>query len=87
MAKTIKGTTSTGFAYEISAKRLNNYELVEALGEMEENPLSFPKVMKLLLGDQVADLKNHVRDEEGFVSTELLMAECKDIFSQQQVKK
>lgn len=87
MDKTIKGTTSTGFAYEISEKRLNNYELVESLADMEENPLSFPKVMKLLLGDQVTDLKDHVRDEEGFVSTEALMAECKEIFDNQQVKK
>ena len=42
-AKTIKGTTSTGFDFEISQDRLNNYELVEAIAEVDTNPLVLPR--------------------------------------------
>ena len=84
----LKGTTKSGFFFEIEDKRLNNYELLEAISEVDENPLALPKVIKLLLGDNKANaLKNHVRDEEGFVSAEDLMAEIKEIFEAKQLKK
>lgn len=80
----VKGVTKTGFAYAISEKNLNNYELVEMLGELEDNPLVFPKVLKLLLGkEQTEKLKNHVRDDEGVVSTEKMSDELQDIFQAQ----
>lgn len=85
--KTLKGETTSGFAYQIEQARLDNYELVEAISEVDTNPLVFPKLLRLLLGDQVDALKDHVRDEEGFVSTEQLMAEVQDIFGNHQVKK
>lgn len=49
--------TSSGFEYKIEESRLKNYELVEALADLESNPLSLPKVLRLLLGDQVESLK------------------------------
>lgn len=78
--------TKTGFKYILDPKRLGNYELVEAIAEVDENPLMVPKVVKLLLGNQAEKLKDHVRDEEGFVSTEKLMAEIMDIFANKAVK-
>lgn len=78
--------TSTGFEFVLDKKRLNNYELVEALGEMEENPLYLPKVVNLLLGDQAKKLKDHVRDESGIVDTEKMMAEVKEIFEAKPIK-
>lgn len=78
--------TKTGFKYTLDPKRLENYELVEAIAEVDENPLMVPKVVKLLLGNQAEKLKDHVRDEEGFVSTEKLMAEIMDIFANKAVK-
>lgn len=80
MAKDIiKGTTSTGFKYTIQKARLENYELLELLAEIDENPLVLPKVLKLLLGDEVEKLKNHVRGKDGFVDTYKLMAEAQEI--------
>lgn len=79
-------TTSTGFKFRLDPKRLSNYELVEAIAESDENPLLLPKVVKLLLGDQAEKLKDHVRDEDGIVSTEKMMVEIQDIFAAQQVK-
>lgn len=79
--------TSTGFKFKLDPKRLGNYELVEAISEADENPMMMPKVVKLLLGsNQAKKLKDHVRDEEGFVSTEKMMGEIEEIFKIQQVK-
>lgn len=84
----LKGTTKSGFKFEIEDKRLNNYELLEAISEVEESPLALPRVIKLLLGDSKAKaLKNRVRDDEGFVSADKLSAEIMEIFESQTLKK
>lgn len=86
--KRIKGTTSTGFEFEITQDRLNNYELVEAIAEVDTNPLIFPRLIKLMLGEQAERLKDHVRTEDGLVPLDKLSNEIQEIFeSQQQVKK
>lgn len=83
------GVTKSGFEYSIPKKNLNNYELVEVLGEVDTNPLLLPKVLRLLLGKkQVEKLKNHLRDADGIIDTEKMTAELKDIFkAQQKLKK
>lgn len=80
----LKGTTKSGFRYEITAERLNNFELVEILSEVDENPLLLPKVLNLLLGErQSKNLKNYLRDEEGLVSTDKIRETIEDIFAAQ----
>lgn len=77
----IKGTTSTGFEFELDENRLNNYELIDALAETSgDNPLSVAKVVNLLLGDQKKDLLNHCRAEDGTVPIARVMEEITDIF-------
>lgn len=84
----IKGKTESGFEYEISKKRLENYELIEALSEVDEKPLLLPKTVSLLLGkEQASELKEHLRDEEGLVSTEKLSNEIMEIFQSQKETK
>ena len=85
--KSFKGTTKTGFPFDISMERMENYEVVETIAEIDENPLVLPRLLKLLLGDQVAALKEHVRCEDGIVPTQKLMDEVRDIFESQNVKK
>ncbi|WP_195611878.1 hypothetical protein [Streptococcus australis] len=85
--KSFKGTTKTGFPFDISMERMENYEVVETIAEIDENPLVLPRLLKLLLGDQVTALKDHVRGEDGMVSTQKLMDEVRDIFESQNVKK
>ena len=87
--KKLTGVTKSGFAYSILEKNLNNYELVEVLGELETNPLLLPKVLKLLLGkEQVEKLKNHLIDADGIIDTEKMTAELEDIFkAQEKLKK
>jgi hypothetical protein len=82
MAKTVKGKTPSGFKFEISERRLNNYELLELIGEVDEgNGQAFPKVLKLLFGDEQAKaFKDHLREEDGIVPTEKIAEELKSVF-------
>jgi hypothetical protein len=80
----IIGKTKSGFEFKISKARLENYELIESLSEVDENPLLLPKTVNLLLGkEQAGKLKDHLRDKEGLVSTEKLTNEIMEIFQSQ----
>ena len=85
----LTGVTKSGFAYSILEKNIKNYELVEALGELDTNPLALPRVLNLLLGkEQTQKLKDHVRDEDGIIDTEKVTLELEDIFkAQERLKK
>lgn len=80
----IEGKTDSGFVYSIEKKRLDNYELLEVITEVDENPTLIPKVLKLLLGqEQASALKEHVRDEDGIVPAEKMVEELGNIFQNQ----
>ena len=80
----IRGKTTTGFEYEVTRARLENYELIEVLSEVDQNPLLLPKTVNLLLGkEQTEKLKDHLRDEEGLVSSEKISNEIMEIFKNQ----
>lgn len=84
----ITGKTKTGFMYQLQKERLNNYELLEAIGELDDNPLVLSKVVNLLLGkEQTKKLKEHVRTEDGIVPTEKLSEEITEIFQNQNLTK
>ena len=68
----------------MSKARLENYELIESLSEVDENPLLLPKTDNLLLGkEQAVKLKDHLRDNEGLVPTDKLTNEIMEIFQSQ----
>lgn len=76
-----KGNTSTGFGYEIPEETLDNMELVDAIAELDENPLMVSQVTALLLGkEQRKKLYDHVRAEDGRVPSEALSKEVAEIF-------
>ena len=80
----IKGETNSGFKYSIEEKRLYNYQLLEVIGEIDENPVVAPKALNLLLGkEQAAALKEHVRDEDGIVPAAKMVEELGNIFQNQ----
>ena len=80
----IKRKTKSGFSYELDKERLNNYELLEAIEELEENPLVLSRVVNLLLGkEQTKKLKDHLRTENGIVPTEKMSEEITEIFQNQ----
>lgn len=81
--KTLTGTTSSGYKYNIPMNRLTSYEFVEALQEHEENPLAFVKVVNLLLGDDKKDFLEHLRGDDGTVQAERVSEEVLEIFNSQ----
>ena len=73
--------TASGFEFEIEDGVLDNMELLDAIAELEENPLKLTKVVKLLLGDETKErLYDHVRNDKGRVPAEALSTEVADIF-------
>ena len=77
----IKGKTSSGFEFEISKDVANDYELVENLGELEDNPLILGKIVNQILGkEQTVKLKDHIRNENGVVPTDKMTQEIIEIF-------
>ncbi len=77
----IKGKTSSGFEFTISKDVKNDYELIENLGQLEDNPLILGKIVTQILGkEQTAQLKNHIRNENGIVPTDKMTQEIIEIF-------
>lgn len=77
----MKGKTTSGFEFEISEDIKNDYELVENLGELEDNPLILGKIVRQILGkEQTAKLKDHIRNENGIVPTNKMTQEIIEIF-------
>lgn len=77
----IKGKTSSGFEFSISEDIKNDYELIENLGELEDNPLILGKIVKQILGkEQTAKLKDHIRNGNGVVPTDKMTQEITEIF-------
>lgn len=79
----IRGTTRTGFAFEVQDAALDDYELVETLNRLEagEPQVITTVVDKLLGNEQKERLKDHVR-VDGRVSIGRIMDEIADIFNQ-----
>lgn len=77
----IKGKTSSGFNFTISKDVKNDYELIENLGQLEDNPLILGKIVTQILGkEQTVQLKNHIRNENGIVPTDKMTQEIIEIF-------
>lgn len=78
----IKGKTESGFEFTISEDIKNDYELVENLGELEDNPLILGRIVNQILGkEQAKRLKDHIRNEKGMVPTDKMTEEVRDIFA------
>ncbi len=76
MENIVKGTTESGFEFEVRREALNNMELVDALAEIEGNPLAMSRVCVLLLGkEQRKKLYDHLRTSDGRVPLEQVEAE------------
>lgn len=64
----VKGKTESGFEFKIEEAQLDDMEFMEALSDVQDDPLVFPKVCRMLLGEeQKKKLYDHLRDENGKV--------------------
>lgn len=79
----LKGTTSSGFKFEVSEDVLDNMELVDTLAEMQDdNPLEVSKVVRIVLGPkQRSALYEHLRTEDGRVPVIAVSEAIMDIFN------
>jgi len=78
----LKGTTKTGFNFELNEEDLNDYELFELIAGVGENQFLLPKLVTKLLGEeQKKRLLEHVRTPDGRVPMTVIDKEITDIFS------
>ena len=83
----IEGKLKSGFAYQIEDHVLDNMELLDAIVEVDQNPMNLSKVLKMLLGDeQKKALYNHLRAEHGNVPIVAVSNAVAEIFGNSQVK-
>lgn len=77
----IKGTTPTGFEYHVDKETLNDYELLEEVSAVDDNPLLIANLVKRLLGkEQTNKLKEHIRSDAGIVPLDVMTNEIVAIF-------
>lgn len=78
----LKGTTASGFNFEISEEIRDDMELLEQLIAIDKGDLTeAPALVKSLLGEkQKKALYEHCRGENGRVSSKQVFAEIKGIF-------
>lgn len=80
----IKGTTSSGFEYEIEDEALDDMELLDALVDMDEGSTSsYRYAIKALLGEeQRKALYEHVRNKKtGRVSAKAVFKEFAEVLT------
>lgn len=78
----LKGTTKSGFNFELDEEDLNDYELFELIAGVGENQFLLPKLVTKLLGEeQKKRLLDHVRTPDGRVPMTVIDKEITDIFS------
>lgn len=79
----MKGTTKSGFAYEIPDSVGDDYEVLELVTRLQKNDiLAITELVNHVFGaDQKDAFKEHCRGEDGRVSTERMMTEFFEIFT------
>lgn len=76
------GTTKSGFEFKVDSDQLNDLDFVEDLGKADENPVFWPKVMRMALGDgQYARFKEHIRTENGKAPFDAALEEFTEILN------
>lgn len=79
----IEGVTKSGFAYSIDKNRLQNYELLEVLVDVDENPILMPKLLVMLMGKEEKDkLIDFLRIEDGTVPSDKVAETIAEIFEE-----
>lgn len=62
-----------GFSLEIDDKKLDDYELMEALTDIDKGKAArITDAVDILLGEEKSRLFEHIREEKGYVSMEVV---------------
>lgn len=77
----MKGTTQSGFEFDVADDIVNDMELFEALCDVDAGDVrAIVTVCRRVLGDRKAALYEHVRGADGRVPMDGVTAEIADIF-------
>lgn len=77
----LNGKTKSGFEYSIDPQVLDNMELLDAIAEIENNPLAVSKVVGMVLSaEQRKALYDHLRTPDGRVPVKAVSDAVTDIF-------
>lgn len=67
----MKVELESGFVVDIDDRKLDDYELVEALTDVDKGKVArLPDAIDILLGESKPALFEHIRERRGYVSTE-----------------
>lgn len=76
----LKGTTKHGFEFKIKEQALDDWEIMEILDELEENPQKLVSLLRLVLGaKQYEDLKKHLLKKHKKIKVEIMTDEFNSI--------
>lgn len=78
----VKGKTRTGFKFTCDGKLMHDVEFLEEFAAVQKGDglEVFDLIKKILGADQKQALYEHIRNEEGIVTTDALHEELSDIF-------
>lgn len=77
----VRGKTRSGFEFEIDEKCVD-MELMDALAELDENPVMISRILTLMLGnEQKKALYATLRNEEGRVPVDKATEAIVDLFN------
>lgn len=79
----MKVTTKTGFSWDIDKEKLDSWEVVEFLSDVEDNQISaYKKLFMFLLGKKgYEELKNHCRGKKNYINAKRMDAELRDMIA------
>ena len=79
----IKGTTTSGFAFEIDKTRIDDMEFIDTLAELKQGDyLAISRVADFLLGkEQKKALYEHIRKQHGTAKVSVFGDEITEILS------
>lgn len=80
----VKGKTSSGFEFTVNEKILTSWQFLTLFKKMkagsdEEQTIASVDFVELVLGKQEPALEEHLRDEDGIVSSVAIISEAAEI--------
>lgn len=85
--KIIRGVTKSGFKFSVDSEVFKDMELLELIGEVDDNPILMPKLLEKMFGKKQKDnLYDFVRDDKGNVPVEKISEIVKDVFESKELK-
>lgn len=85
--KIIRGITKSGFRFSVDSEVFKDMEILELIGEVDDNPILMPKLLEKMFGKKQKDnLYDFVRDDKGSVPIEKISEIVKDIFESKELK-